>query len=548
MKKVHYILFVFICFSFSIIVSIYLRQSVHSEGVGIVSVWPPVIFGIDFQKDKFIYSQEMEELVFNIGFIKIKLKSFFPYLTLVIFGKEIMISWVFYYTPFLTYYISEPLRNFKLIPESIALTFISVVILYFFSSLKLASVLFRNFIRKEIPKLFFLLFIIFSPSFYSLILQFHHLQSAIFLNLFIAFLLEGRYKISSIFGGLALYSYAPSIHLVLGAYITQIIRTKNLKAVLLSSIISLSFLIPYIIHIRLAEKMADHYQKVCKDCIFYNAYTELYNFFGQKVEGFSLDKIIPKIFQGLSQTLSSCCFVKEAFVKLKSSFSLSDIYLGYGFISQKSDLHFSSDIANIIVLAITLIFGIIFFTKSFEVIFIIVSLFLFLLLDVIIPAVPKMLYTILPVFSCLFVKVLFKIKNFAKDLWVILVLAMLLRISDVYKISDYYLPYFKEKETKDVVNFVLQNKLENEIYVFSMPIAFWYYSGAKANPPLVLLAYHRGEKEDKLKIIRFLLRKTKYVLIDARFEDMFKESARYEGIDMNILFKNQAYMVISSEK
>ncbi|MEM4221312.1 MAG: hypothetical protein QW068_02545, partial [Thermoplasmata archaeon] len=368
-----------------------MNQTVHSEGIGIFSVWPPVIVGIDFEKEKFIYSQDLTKEILDVGFLKIKLNSFFPYMTFVIFGKEITISWVFYYTPFIPYLLSRPIKDSDKLMYLIAVPIVIMILAYIISCLSLATKIFQNFIDKKNPKIIFLLFLISSSSFYCLLLQFHHLQSAIFFNIFLSSLIMMNYTVAIIAGGLAIYSYAPSIYLVVGAYITKFMTTREKRRILFCMLLSFLFLAPYVWHIKLSEKINYSDMLGCNDCIFYNAYTELYNFFGQKVEGFSLDKIIPKIFQGLSQTLSSCCFVKEAFVKLKSSFSLSDIYLGYGFISQKSDLHFISDTANTIVLAITLIFGIIFFTKSFEVIFIIVSLFLFLSLGVIIPAVPKML-------------------------------------------------------------------------------------------------------------------------------------------------------------
>lgn len=518
----------------------------HSEGVGIVSVWPPVIIGIDFKNDDFVYHDEIEKSVLDVGFLKVNLKSFFPYLTLNLFGREIMLSWVFYYTPFLMYILPRFIELFISIHSySISVSFLLIVFFYVFSSLKLASVLFQNFTDKRMPKLIFLIFLVFSPSFYSLIFQFHHLQSAIFLNLFLAFLVEGRYKLSALAGGLTLYSYAPSVHLVIGAYIAEMFRTRRFKSLFLSLCVSISFLIPYIVHIKLAEKMVDYYKQVCQDCVFYNAYTELYKFFGGKIRSFSLDEIAPKIFGGLSQGYRC---LEGGLGKLKSSFSLSDIYITYGFISQKSDLHFLSDIANTIIIVTTLIFGIVFFARKFETIFILISLFLFLSFDQIIPAVPKMLYAMLPVFSCLFVKILFRTEDFAKDLWFILVISMFLRILDVYNINNYYLPYIREKETKEAVDFVLQNDVKDGLYLFSIPIGFYLYSNGRVNPPLVLLAFHPGEKEDKLKIIRFLLKKSKYVLVDARFEDLFKEGAIYEKIKIDTVFKNQAYVLISVKR
>ncbi|MCS7213091.1 MAG: hypothetical protein NZ927_02550 [Candidatus Calescibacterium sp.] len=543
MTKKNYRLLIFSAILFFVVLNnFYLDQSIHSEGVGIVSVWPKIIFGIDFEKGKFIYSDEIV-VSKELGPIKLNFNSFFPYLTAEIFGKDLMISWVFYYTPFVPYILFSFVKDNPAVQKYIILIpFVLIFIAYFISSLKLANLMFQNFFKdKKFPSLLFILFLISSPSLYCLFYQLHHLQASIFFNLFAISIIQRRYFWSGFLGGLTLYSYSPSVFLVVGLYLTQIVKNRDFRKTLLSMLFSFMFLVPYIFHLYVAEKI--NYKQIygCTDCIFYNAYTEIYNFFGQKIRTFSLDELgkniqkdflpsIPKLFSS---------FVAGFFGELKKSFSISDLFLIYGITYEHSEFHNLANISIWVFLIIFFVFGFLFFTGTFEFIALIVCGFMYFIFGYIFPTVPKMLYLLLPFFSILFVKLFFELQRFAKDIAFILIFSMIFRMIDIYGITEKYNDYFRTKEVKEVVEFVVDSSMKN-IYVFSLPLAFFYYSEGRINPTTI--AIYRWTEDQKYKIAEFIAQNVDSLVIQKDFEPIFLKVDSMRK-NFEVVFKSESYLV-----
>lgn len=548
MTKKNYRLLIFSAILFFVILNnFYLDQSIHSEGVGIVSVWPKIVVGIDFEKGKFVYSDELV-VSKEIGPIKLNFNSFFPYLTAEIFGKELMISWVFYYTPFVPYILFTFVKDNPAVQKYIMLIpLILIFIAYFISSLKLANIMFQNFFKdKKLPSLLFILFLISSPSLYCLFYQLHHLQASIFFNLFAISLIQKRYFWSGFLGGLTLYSYSPSVFLVVGLYLTQIIRNRDFRKTLFSLLFSLVFLVPYIFHLYVAEKI--DYKKIygCTDCIFYNAYTEVYNFFGEKIRTFSPDELVKspeKDFLSLVPRAFSS-FVFGFVGEFKKSFSISDLFLIYGITYEHSKFHNLANISIWLVLIVFFIFGFLFFTKSFEFIAVLVCGFMYFIFGYIFPTVPKMLYLLLPFFCILLVKLFFELQRFAKDIAFILIFSVIFRMIDMYGITEKYNSYFRTKEVKEVVNFVVDSSMK-DIYVFSLPLAFFYYSEGRINPPTI--AIYRWTEDQKHKIAEFLAEKVDSFVIQKDFEYAFLKTDSVQK-NFEMVFRNKSYLVFRRKK
>lgn len=539
-KRFYLLLVLFAVLVAFILNGLYLAQSLHSEAIGIFSVWPKIIVGIDFERGKFIYSDELIVSV-GVGPVTLKFNAFFPYLTASVFGKEIIISWVFYYTPFVSYILFSYIKWYPNMLKYIA--FVPMLIIffaYFASSLKLAHVLFRgSFKDKKLPSILFVFILIFSPSLYCLLYQFHHLQASIFFNLFIISLIQKKYFWSGLLGGITLYSYSPSIFLIFGGYLVQIIRTRDLRKTLFSMILTFSFLIPYIFHLVVAEKI--NYKQIygCDDCVFYNAYTEVHNFFGGKIRDLSPVQLLEKLrVTALSIPTLILPFISGFLAEFKKSISISDLFLFYGITYEHSQFHNLSSFFIWLSLLILFTLGSIFFMRTFEFVVIIVCSFMYFVFGNVFPVIPKMLYFLLPLLSVLSVKLFFKLQEFAKDVAFILLFSLMLRSIDIYSIPQKYNDYFRASKVKEVVDFVMRNSLK-DIYIFSLPLAFFYYSGGKSNPPTI--AIYRWTDEERRKIANFIADRLDVFLVYRTLEKEFLDIAAQKNI--SLIFSNKAYSI-----
>ncbi len=549
MKRVK---FAFLLLILTYIPATYLKHPVHSEGIGIISDWGEIISGVDFERDKFIYSKELENKINVLGNIfSLKILPFFPHLKIELFGRELTVSWIFYYTPFIPLFIKEILRPFesfelssfyKLTGHPIYLTLFMITLhMILFTILTSAIYLFLSERFYDIKSAFLLciLFLTFTPAYYSLVTQLHHLQCSVFFMMFIYFLKARKDILSGVFGGLTLYSYLPASFAVAGALIYDFFKFSDFRSLLKKFLIILAFVVPYLIHFYLAIKVDFKNVYGCSDCIIYDINKNLkYMYTGGRTFAENFQLLVGRLAKLPSN-------LKATLIDIKESFSISDIYKRYGMIYDFPPLKKLADIF-ILVHLIVLCYGFVFLhPKDKDDILLYATCFaMYTIFSGFFVYVPKMLYILLPLYAIVATKVYFEFKKFSPTLNKIFIISALIRIIDIAELPNKYLPYLKESEVNKIIEFAVENIEENKIAQYCFPLPFKLYSYSRYNPPAILTFLQQESLEWNERIYKFIIRKFRFLIIDTRVKNEFAKVAESENFIMKTLLKSTGYEVV----
>ncbi len=543
----------------------YIRQAVHSEGIQMIDEWGTPILGIDFERDKFIYADELTSSK-ALGKIEIIQSKIYPFLVVRLSNFELPILWKDYHTPTIITIIKFILLKLNIPPKYFPFIY-SFSFLFLFASVYIFSAGF--FLRRYFSHLVFIvlisfIFLLSSPSFYVTIYQFHHIQACIFLLLFLYFLRKKNYLLAGFSGGLMLISYIPSIFILLGASLFHTIYFRSRETiikVISTLLISLFLSGGHIFFLFYSASYGNLNQPVynCSDCIIIN-FTEDIKIHlgipvGTEVKRMSIYNIFSVFWQKLIHYALLPVHPSELFRKIvlalneiKKSMSAVDISIMYGMMTEKTPFYSMANLA-IWIHIIILFFGAFFLSSRYELGIYIFCLIFYLLFSEMFMILPKMFNFLLPLYSIISVRVFFRFLEHSRIFSFIFLISGLLRISEIYGMPKKYPPYIREKENREIVEFIEKNNIkENEIVVYSLPIAFRIYSNGKINPPTVFLIFKPLEPLDISKIGGFLADKTRYVVVDIRIKKWIIEGAENKNFKVETLFENSAFSIINFKK
>jgi hypothetical protein len=557
LKKLFWIAFVFIFIFLSHIFTnftIFFETPRYEDAI-MMDDYKRTIVGIDFDKGEFIYPRLREKKV--MPFFSIIKEDFYYILRIKIFYIEIPVIWRDYngaFSFFPIIYIYN--KIFSFLGELWRWYILKKVIYHFFFSF-----LFLYFSFKLLERYFFIdRFIVFclifcaltTPTFYLLSREHHYAAASVFILGMLYFLMEKRYILAGIFGGFAIYTYLPTTYAILGLTLASFFYHRNLKGVVLIAFFSLIFFAPtlYYIFSSLNEKFYQIYN--CSNCIISLPSIDLIkSFLGTETNSFF------DLFKILGYLLISLIFLPfrfseilvPVFTNLREAFSLLELMLRYGYLEQLMDFKFKNlAYIGIIVNISAVLLGIFYIRKRFEVVAYIFSLIFYVLLSRYLMLMPRMIYFLLPVYFLISVRVIneFTIRR-RKILVLIFFISCFLRLTEFVDMSGKIRPAMRWKENKEVVDFFKDKGVKSEdILLYCRPPDFKIFSNGKLDPTFFLPALASLDPHLRKKTIEFIVNKSnfRYLVFDMAFAHFISEILQESKEDMEIVFKNKAFMIV----
>jgi len=555
-RKLFWLSFIFIFSSF-ILHSVFFRESLHSEGLMMVSDIGEKILGINFEKNEFIFSLPREERI--LPFLSIVKQDFFPYLKIRFFSFEIPILWKEYHGGILAFFFKFLDKVFFFLSDFWRDIIIKIVFFHLFVSFFLIYFLLKIFEeyffvdKKVVYSMIF--FVMTSSIFYFFSNQIHHSQAGIFLLGMMYFLKKRNYFWGGILGGLAIYSYLPIVFAILGFSLTALFFHRNIKGLILISFISLIFSAPHIYYI-----FSSHFEDFnqiygCSDCVgLFPPYGLKYYIKKEGLSFYDLSKILFFILTSLfflifriSETLYSVLY------NIKESFSVSDVMIRYGILVSPPPLKTLSDISiyfHLFILAI----GIIYMRRRFEVVAYVLSTIIYYLLSRYFLLVPKMIYILFPIYVIIVVRVFFEFASRNMRFFtLILVISSFLRLSEFIDLSENIKANIRFKENYEVINFFEDKNVRSEdILLYCLPPPFKSFTNGKLNPPVLLLFFEKIEPDMRMKTIDFVIKQStfRYIVFDNVLLKFipYNYFADLEKINFKIVFRNNAFFIAEIER
>jgi len=536
---------------------IFLSTPFHSEGMMMVSDIGDKISGIDFEKKEFLRPNSREKKLFSSVYI-IK-QDFFPYLKVKIFGIEIPILWKEYHGAIFTYFLNflgEKIPFLQYGFKVKILTFLYLMILGYVIFIFLVKIAGDYFFLKN-ETLYILIFSLLSVStFHFFMVQFHHLQAGVFLIITIYLIKRKKYILGGISAGLTLFSYLPLVFAILGIFLTSLIYHRNIKKVLVALAISFVFSLPHLYYIVSSQKEDIKTVYRCVDCVVLfppNALkfhlSDAYPIDFKKFLNISFYILISFI----SFPLRIFFFLKEIFFNIKEAFSLSDVLLRYGHITDVPPLKKISDFAIILHIIFSFL-GLGYVGLSFELSVFILSAFFFVVIKNYFLLIPKMLYILMPLWCLMTTKIMIRFLEGRKYLFfTVFTIVSLLRVVDIWKIKELFPGRLSFKDNYEVVKFFEERNINQEkILIYAFPPAFKIYSNNKINPAVFLPIFEKIEPDTRERTIEFIINEGKweYIVFDSSFENFLSNLIEKGKLrtKLQILMKNDGYIITKIER
>ena len=517
------------------------------------------IVGIDFDKGEFIYSRPRETKV--LPFFSIIKEDFYYLLKIKIFGIEIPIIWrdyngLFPFFPIIYIYN----KIFSFLGEFWRWYVLKEVFYHFFFSF-----LFLYFLFKILERYFFIDgFIVFSlifcalttPTLYFIPREHHHAAVSFLILGMLYFLMEKRYVLAGVFGGLAVHNYLPIPYAICGLTLTSFLYHRNLKGVILVALLSTIFFAPSIYYIfsSLNQNFRLHYS--CSNCIITLPSLEMVKPFFRGGIGSLYD-----LYKILGYVLISLIFLPFKLPdilgiilsNLREAFSVSDIMSKYGFLSHS----INSKYKNLTDLGITvnllvLVLGIFYIRRRFEVAAYFFSLIFYALFSSYLSLLPKMIYVLLPIYLLISVRVIneFVLRK-QRILFLIFLISCVLRLAEFIDIMGKINPYSSWSKNREVVDFFKGKDVKSEdILLYCWPPAFKIFSNGKLDPMFFLPALDSLDPLLRKKTIEFIVNKSnfRYVVFYIGFIDYLKEILEEDRENLKIVFNNRAFVILEIKR
>ncbi|MFZ8803415.1 MAG: hypothetical protein ACO2PO_10600 [Candidatus Calescibacterium sp.] len=557
MKKLFWIAFVFV-FTLSFVVltnfTIFF-EAPHSEGLIMLSDIGETILGIDFVKEEFIYPRPREKKI--LPFLSIIKQDFYPFLKLRLFGVEIPLTWKDYHGILLMNIVKVLDKIFFFIGEFWKLV-LKAFVYHFINSFFLLYFLFRLLERYFFIDRFITFSLIFCvltlPVFYFFV-RMHHPQPAIFILGMLYFLMEGRYVLAGIFGGLAAYSYLPITFAVLGLTLTSLLYHRSFKGVILISLFFLIFTSPSLYYIFSSQGEDFHQVYNCSNCIVFFPPKEIKVHFREDIRNFFnlFEVLVYLLFSVIFLPLNFSDILGSVFSNLKDSFSVSDVMLGYGYFEGIQDFKYKglaevSILLNLLILGL----GILYIMRRFEVVAYIFSLIFYVLLSRYFTMVPKMIYILSPIYFLISVRVINEfLMRRKKILVLIFFISCFLRLAEFIDIAGKVKASLRWKENKEVVDFFKDKYVKSEdILLYSLPVAFKIFSEGRLNPPVFLLVFEKLDPLLRKKTMEFVIYKSnfKYLVFDINFTQHLYDILERDKENLKIVFKNEGFIIVEIKR
>ncbi|GBD04061.1 hypothetical protein HRbin19_01368 [bacterium HR19] len=557
MKKRVLLFFLLFYFILTLTDVIFLSTPFHSEGMMMVSDIGEKISGIDFEKKEFLSPNRREKKLFlSVSIIK---QDFFPYLKLKIFGLEIPILWKEYHGAIFTYllnFLGEKLPLLQYGFKVKVLTFLYLMILGYIIFIFLVKLSDDYFFLKN-KTLYILIFSLLSvSSFHFFMAQFHHLQAGTFLIITTYLIKRRKYILGGISAGLTLFSYLPLVFAVLGIFLTSLIYHRNIKKIAIALAISSVFTLPHLYYIISSQKEDVKIVYRCVDCVVMfppNALKfHLSNAYPLELQKF-LNISFHILISIISFPLKITFFLKEIFSNIKEAFSLSDVLLRYGHITDVPPLKKISDFAIILHIIFSLL-GLGYVGLSFELSAFILSAFLFVILKNYFLLIPKMLYILIPLWCLMTAKIMIRFLEGRKYLFFsAFTIACLLRVVDMWNIKELFPGRLSLKDNYEVIKFFEDRNINQEkILIYAFPPAFKIYSNNKINPAVFLPIFEKIEPDMRERTIEFIINEGKweYIVFDSSFEKFLSNLVEKRKLKakLRILMKNDGYIITKIER
>jgi hypothetical protein len=513
------------------------------------------ILGIDFVKEEFIYPRPREKKI--LPFLSIIKQDFFLFLKLRLFGVEVPLTWKDYHGILLMNIVKLLDKIFFFIGEFWRLV-LKAFVYHFINSFFLLYFLFKLLERYFFIDRFIAFSLIFCvltlPVFYFFV-RMHHPQPAIFILGMLYFLMERRYVLAGIFGGLAAYSYLPITFAVLGLTLTSLLYHRSFKGVILIALFFLIFTSPSLYYIFSSQGEDFHQVYNCSNCIVFFPPKELKAYFREDMRNFFnlFEVLVYLLFSVIFLPLNFSDILGSVFSNLKDSFSVSDVMLGYGYFGQIQDFKYKG-LAEISILLNLLILGlgILYIMRRFEVVAYIFSLIFYVLLSRYFRMVPKMIYILSPIYFLISVRVINEfLMRRKKILVLIFFISCFLRLSEFIDIAGKVKASLRWKDNKEVVDFFKDKNVKSEdILLYSLPVAFKIFSEGRLNPPVFLLVFEKLDPFLRKKTMEFVIYKSnfRYLIFDINFIQHLYDILERDKENLKIVFKNEGFIIVEVKR
>jgi hypothetical protein len=555
-RKLFWIAFAFVFLSFFLYQLIVFTESIHSEGLMMISDIGEKILGVDFVKKEFIYPHPREKKI--LPFLSIVKHDFLPYLRLKIFELEIpilwkeyhggLLAWLFKILDKLFFFLGDYLRTaVKLTIFAILFTFL---FLYFLFKLLEGYFFINKFVVYSM-----LFFTLSSPIFHFLKNTFHHSQACIFILIMLYFLKKRRYILSGLFAGLAVYSYLPIVFAILGLTLTSFLYHRSFKTVFFVGLFSLIFSSPHLYYILSSKNEVFHNVYNCSNCVgLFPPSTLNYFVRGQRefLGLYDLFKILLYLFVSLVFLPFKIHDLVSSLHQLKESFSVSDVMIRYGALIQPPPFKYISDVA-IVVHLIILAFGIFYIKRRFEIVAYFFSLFFYGLLSKYFMLLPKMIYFFFPIYVLVAVRVFNEfVLHKQKLIMFIFILSSVLRLAEFIQLGR-NIRAIDLKTNLEVINFFKnKNVKSNEILLYCFPPPFKIFTNGKLNPPVFLFIFEKADEFLRKRTVEFVIKQTnfKYIVFDISLLKLVYEIIWDENkkLDLRIVFRNDDFFIVEVER
>ncbi len=513
------------------------------------------ILGIDFVKEEFIYPRPREKKI--LPFLSIIKQDFFLFLKLRLFGVEVPLTWKDYHGVLLMNIVKILDKIFFFIGEFWKLV-LKAFVYHFINSFFLLYFLFRLleryfFIDRFIT--FSLIFCILTLPVFYFFVRMHHPQPAIFILGMLYFLMERRYVLAGIFGGLAAYSYLPITFAVLGLTLTSLLYHRNFKGVILIALFFLIFTSPNLYYIFSSQGEDFHQVYNCSNCIVFFPPKELKAYFREDIRNFFnlFGVLVYLLFSVIFLPLNFSDILGSVFSNLKESFSVSDVMLRYGYFGGIQNFKYKG-LAEIAILLNLLILGlgILYIRRRFELVAYIFSLIFYVLLSRYFIMIPKMIYILSPIYFLISVRVINEFLMRRKKILVfIFFISCFLRLSEFIDIAGKVKASLRWKENKEVVDFFKDKDVKNEdILLYSWPIAFKVFSEGRLNPPIFAPVFQGLDPLLRKKTMEFVIYKSnfRYLIFDINFIQHLYDILERDKENLKIVFKNEGFIIVEVKR